>query len=107
MTSDCPVPGVGPESPSDHDYAGGFATALMLKDLRLAIEAAASVDADTPIVAKARDLYEAFAAAGNGALDFSAIIKTSGEAAYEQNTTRHAGLVPAYNPTPASTPEPP
>ncbi|RIA43685.1 3-hydroxyisobutyrate dehydrogenase [Hephaestia caeni] len=81
MTSYCPVPGVGPESPSDHDYAGGFATALMLKDLRLAIEAAASVDADTPIGAKARDLYEAFAAAGNGALDFSAIIKTSGGAA--------------------------
>src|SRR3546814_7078871 len=38
MTSYCPVPGVGPESPSDHDYAGGFATALMLKDLRLAID---------------------------------------------------------------------
>src|SRR3546814_9121773 len=49
MTSYCPVPGVGPESPSDHDYAGGFATALMLNDLRLAIEAAASVDADTPL----------------------------------------------------------
>src|SRR3546814_20115577 len=64
MTSYCPVPGVGPESPSDHDYAGGFATALMLKDLRLAIEAAASVDSDPPIGAQARDLYEASAAAG-------------------------------------------
>src|SRR3546814_20601859 len=60
MTSYCPVPGVGPESPSDHDYAGGFATALMLKDLRLAIEAAARVDADTPLGAKARAPYEAF-----------------------------------------------
>ncbi len=80
MTSYCPVPGVGPESPADHDYAGGFATALMLKDLRLAIEAAASVDADTPIGTRARDLYEAFAADGNGALDFSAIIKKAEEA---------------------------
>jgi 3-hydroxyisobutyrate dehydrogenase len=76
MTSYCPVPGVGPESPSDRDYQGGFATALMLKDLRLAMEAAASVGADTPIGAKARALYEAFAEAGNGALDFSAIIRT-------------------------------
>ncbi|MCM8730410.1 3-hydroxyisobutyrate dehydrogenase [Hephaestia sp. MAHUQ-44] len=78
MTSYCPVPGVGPESPADHDYAGGFATALMLKDLHLAIEAAASVDADTPLGTKARDLYEAFAAQGNGTLDFSAIIKNMG-----------------------------
>ena len=74
MTSYCPVPGVGPESPSDHDYQGGFATALMLKDLRLAIAAAEESSADTPLGAKARELYEAFAAAGNGGLDFSAII---------------------------------
>jgi 3-hydroxyisobutyrate dehydrogenase len=76
MTSYCPVPGVGPESPSDRDYQGGFATALMLKDLRLAMEAADSVGADTPIGAKARALDEAFAEAGNGGLDFSAIIRT-------------------------------
>jgi 3-hydroxyisobutyrate dehydrogenase len=76
MTSYCPVPGVGPESPSDRDYQGGFATALMLKDLRLAIESAQAVDAKTPIGARARELYEAFAEAGNGGLDFSAIIKS-------------------------------
>lgn len=75
MTSYCPVPGVGPETPADRDYQGGFATALMLKDLRLAAEAAASVGADTPMGAKARELYEAFAEAGNGTLDFSAIIR--------------------------------
>jgi len=74
MTSYCPVPDVGPESPADHDYQGGFATALMLKDLRLAMAAAESVGADTPVGAKARQVYEDFAAAGNGALDFSAII---------------------------------
>jgi 3-hydroxyisobutyrate dehydrogenase len=76
MTSYCPVPGVGPQSPADNDYQGGFATALMLKDLNLALEAAASVDADTPMGKCAAELYEAFDKAGKGGLDFSAIIKT-------------------------------
>ena len=40
MTSYCPVPGVGPETPADREYEGGFAAALMLKDLKLAMEAA-------------------------------------------------------------------
>lgn len=75
MTSYAPLPGIGPESPADHDYAGGFATALMLKDLRLAMEASQSAGANTPMGAKARELYEAFAAAGQGGLDFSAIIR--------------------------------
>ncbi|MFN7324652.1 MAG: 3-hydroxyisobutyrate dehydrogenase, partial [Sphingomonadales bacterium] len=76
MTSYCPVPGVGPQSPADNDYQGGFATALMLKDLKLAMAAAASVDADVPMGEKDSKLYEAFDAAGQGGLDFSAIIKT-------------------------------
>ncbi|MFM2410607.1 MAG: 3-hydroxyisobutyrate dehydrogenase [Pseudomonadota bacterium] len=76
MTSYCPVPGVGPLSPADNDYNGGFATALMLKDLKLAMEAAASVDAETPMGARATELYQAFANAGQGELDFSAIIQT-------------------------------
>lgn len=76
MTSYCPVPGVGPETPADRDYQGGFATALMLKDLRLAMEAARSVDADVPMGERATELYEAFAAAGNDGLDFSAIIRS-------------------------------
>lgn len=76
MTSYCPVPGVGPQSPADNDYQGGFATALMLKDLKLAMEAAASVDADVPMGEKAAALYEAFDKAGQGGLDFSAIIRT-------------------------------
>ena len=75
MTSYCPVPGVGPDTPADHDYQGGFATALMLKDLRLAMEAAAGAGADTPMGAKAAELYEKFAEAGQGGLDFSGIIK--------------------------------
>ena len=76
MTSYCPVPGVGPQSPADNDYQGGFATALMLKDLKLAMEAAASVDADVPMGEKAAALYDAFDKAGQGGIDFSAIIKT-------------------------------
>ncbi len=74
MTSYCPVPGVGPKSPSDNDYQGGFATGLMLKDLKLAMEAAETAGMDTRIGAKAKELYEAFDAAGNGTRDFSAII---------------------------------
>ena len=76
MTSYCPVPGVGPTTPADNDYQGGFATALMLKDLKLAMEAAHSVDATVPMGERAAALYQAFADAGQGGLDFSAIIKT-------------------------------
>jgi 3-hydroxyisobutyrate dehydrogenase len=76
MTSYCPVPGVGPQSPADNGYQGGFAAALMLKDLKLAMEAAASAGAKVPMGARARELYEEFTAAGNGGMDFSGIIKT-------------------------------
>ena len=75
MTAYCPVPGVGPQSPSDNDYQGGFATALMLKDLKLAMEAAGTAGAATPLGRHAQEIYEAFAK-DNGGLDFSAIIKT-------------------------------
>ncbi|HEV7340345.1 MAG TPA: 3-hydroxyisobutyrate dehydrogenase [Sphingopyxis sp.] len=76
LTSYAPLPGVGPTTPADNDYKGGFAAALMLKDLRLAMEAAVSVDADVPMGAKARELYEAFVAADQDGRDFSAIIRT-------------------------------
>lgn len=76
LTSYAPLPGVGPTTPADNDYKGGFAAALMLKDLRLAMEAAASVDAEVPMGAKARELYEAFVAADQNGRDFSAIIQT-------------------------------
>ena len=76
MTSYCPLPGVGPQSPADNDYQGGFATALMLKDLKLAVAAARDAGSQVPMGTRAEELYEAFAAAGNGGLDFSAIIRT-------------------------------
>ena len=76
MTSYCPVPGVGPQTPADNGYQGGFASALMLKDLRLAMEAAQGVGANVPMGDLAEKLYTVFADAGNGGVDFSAIIKT-------------------------------
>lgn len=76
MTSYCPVPGVGPVTPADNDYQGGFATALMLKDLKLAMAAAHDAGAPVPMGHRAEELYAAFDAAGHGGADFSAIIKT-------------------------------
>jgi len=75
MTSYCPVPGVGPETPADRDYEGGFAAALMLKDLQLAMEAAQSAGAYTPMGGEAEELYRRFIDLGGGSKDFSAIIK--------------------------------
>ena len=70
-----PLPGVGVESPADKDYQGGFATGLMLKDLKLAMDAAQTADASTPLGRHAKELYEQFAK-DNAGLDFSAIIKS-------------------------------
>ncbi|WP_380872649.1 3-hydroxyisobutyrate dehydrogenase [Sphingomonas sp. DBB INV C78] len=82
MTSYCPVPGVGPQTPADNGYQGGFASALMLKDLKLAIEAAQGVDASVPMGAAAGALYQAFVNGGGAGLDFSGIIKLlNGESA--------------------------
>ena len=75
MTSYCPVPGVGPQSPADNGYSGGFAVALMLKDLKLALEAAASVNASVPMGAQAESLYQLLANRGEAGQDFSSIIK--------------------------------
>ncbi|MCO5793012.1 MAG: 3-hydroxyisobutyrate dehydrogenase [Blastomonas sp.] len=74
MTSYCPVPGVGPASPADNGYAGGFAAALMLKDMRLALEAAKANGAQVPMGERAEAIYAAFVEADAQGLDFSAII---------------------------------
>jgi 3-hydroxyisobutyrate dehydrogenase len=75
MTSYCPVPGVGPVTPADNGYQGGFASGLMLKDLKLAMEAAAGAGAKVELGEHAGAIYETFAAE-NGATDFSGIIRT-------------------------------
>lgn len=70
-----PMPGVGKDSPADKDYQGGFAAGLMLKDLKLAMEAAETAGAKVELGDHAKRLYEVFAVE-NGTLDFSGIIKT-------------------------------
>jgi 3-hydroxyisobutyrate dehydrogenase len=75
VTSYCPVPGVGPQTPADRGYAGGFATAMMLKDLKLAQDAAAKVGATTPMGAQAEALYALFDGLGYAGKDFSAVIE--------------------------------
>nr|WP_314447103.1 3-hydroxyisobutyrate dehydrogenase [uncultured Sphingomonas sp.] len=75
MTSYCPVPGVGPETPADRGYDGGFAAQLMLKDLKLAMEAAQAAGAYTPMGGEAEELYQRFVQRGGGSKDFSALIK--------------------------------
>ena len=74
LTSYCPVPGPVPASPANNGYKPGFAAALMLKDLKLAREAAASVHAKTALGAHAAEIYEQYAQQGHSAADFSGII---------------------------------
>jgi 3-hydroxyisobutyrate dehydrogenase len=74
MTSYCPVPGPVPASPANNGYKPGFAAALMLKDLRLAQEAALAAGAATPLGAEAAQLYALFHGAGHADDDFSGII---------------------------------
>ena len=75
MNAYCPAPGVGPQSPADNGYKPGFAADLMLKDLRLAAQAAESADADTPLGTAARDLYAQFVENEDGlGKDFSAML---------------------------------
>lgn len=69
-----PLPGVMENTPAVRQYAGGFGTDLMLKDLSLAQENATAVQAATPLGGLARNLYAAHSLAGHGALDFSSII---------------------------------
>ena len=75
MTSYCPVPGPVPASPANRDYQGGFAAALMLKDLKLAMAAAQAAGASVPMGAQGEALYQLFVNNGGAATDFSGIIK--------------------------------
>jgi 3-hydroxyisobutyrate dehydrogenase len=75
VTSYCPVPGPVPASPANNDYKPGFATALMVKDLTLAQDAAKAAGAATPLGKHAQELFKAFEASGHGGVDFSGIIQ--------------------------------
>src|SRR3984885_10582336 len=75
LTSYCPVPGPVPASPANNEYKPGFASALMVKDLTLAQDAAKAAGAATPLGKHAQEIYKAFDAAGHGGVDFSGIIQ--------------------------------
>lgn len=75
MTSYCPVAGPVPTSPANNDYKAGFTAAMMLKDLRLAQQAASNAKAATPLGAQSTALYAMMEQANMDGLDFSAIIK--------------------------------
>lgn len=75
MTSYCPVPGPVPTSPANRGYQAGFTAAMMLKDLKLAQDAARTAEAATPLGAAAAELYGSFARHGHAGEDFSGIIR--------------------------------
>jgi 3-hydroxyisobutyrate dehydrogenase len=75
LTSYCPVPGPVPTSPANRDYQAGFTAAMMLKDLKLAQDAARSGGATTPLGAEAAALYERYCGEGGAPGDFSGIIR--------------------------------
>jgi 3-hydroxyisobutyrate dehydrogenase len=75
LTSYCPWPGPVPAAPSNRGYEGGFLAALMLKDLKLAQEAAARSGAATPMGAQAEATYALFDRLGFGGKDFSAVLE--------------------------------
>lgn len=74
LTTYCPVPGPVPNSPANNGYKAGFASALMLKDMKLSQEAAQGVNASTPLGAAAAQLYGLHNALADGGADFSDII---------------------------------
>jgi 3-hydroxyisobutyrate dehydrogenase len=76
MTNYCPVPGPVPNSPANRDYKPGFTAAMMLKDLKLAQDAARLTRSVAPLGAGAAAVYQRFVEAGGGAaVDFSGIIR--------------------------------
>jgi 3-hydroxyisobutyrate dehydrogenase len=75
MTTYCPVPGLVPTSPANRDYQPGFTAAMMLKDLRLAQDAAKAAGAKTELGADAERIYSAYAGSGEAERDFSGIIR--------------------------------
>jgi 3-hydroxyisobutyrate dehydrogenase len=74
MVNYCPVPGPVPTSPANRDWQAGFTAAMMLKDLKLAQDAAKSAGANTPMGAEAAALYDRYANSGEASRDFSGIV---------------------------------
>jgi len=75
LSSYCPAPGPVPAAPSNRDYAPGFTTQLMVKDVKLSQQAAEATGSPTPLAAMALSFYEKAAAAGDAAKDFSVVFR--------------------------------
>ena len=75
MTTYCPAPGIVPSSPANRDYKAGFTAAMMLKDLKLAQDAAKAAHAKTALGADAESIYASYVDSGEGARDFSGVIR--------------------------------
>jgi 3-hydroxyisobutyrate dehydrogenase len=75
LTSYCPVPGPVPTSPANRDYQAGFTAAMMLKDLKLAQDAAKAAGARTALGADAARIYSAYVESGEAGRDFSGIVR--------------------------------
>jgi len=75
LSTYAPWPGVGPQTASDRNYEGGFAANMMLKDLKLAQEAAARSGATTPLGNNAEAIYQLFDRLGFGGKDFSGVLQ--------------------------------
>ena len=78
-----PLPGLKDGVPSNNKYRPGFSAGMMNKDLKLAIESAKEVKANTPLGSKANDIYSKFCEEGNSNKDFSAISKVVGGDAWD------------------------
>jgi len=78
-----PLPGLKEGVPSNNKYRPGFSVGMMSKDLKLAIECAEEVKANTPLGSKANDIYDKFCKEGNNNKDFSAISKVVGGDAWD------------------------
>ena len=75
MTTYCPAPGPVPASPANNDYEPGFTVAMMLKDLRLAQDAAASASANIEFGKQAEQLYAQLDEEGLTSKDFSVVMR--------------------------------
>lgn len=75
MTSYCPAPGPVPTSPANNDYEPGFTVAMMLKDLRLAEDAADGAGADIAFGKQAEQLYARLEDQGLSSKDFSVVMR--------------------------------
>ena len=71
----CPIPGIGPNSPSDNDYEGGFSAKLMSKDLKLAVNAGKNSNSNINFGILAEKIYTDMANGDNGNKDFSRVIR--------------------------------